>query len=548
MNFLKRIISPVQNCEEIALEFCKQLKVRATETSIKEDILQHPDYPSLLTLSDVLKNMKTDNMSLKTTAENLVNLPVPFVAQVYGKKKGYSLFAIISKINSENIEWYNPEIHKKESITFGDFAIQFTGYVLIAEADETSVEQNYGLKLNKERRIGFWNTVIALVFPIMFIIISCKNFLTLGFYVSLAPVIYLLFTLIGCAVGILLLLYEIDQHNPTLQKVCHAGRKTNCAAILNSDASRIFGISWSCLGFTYFAGTFLALMFGGVVNDKFLFIAAWTNVLVLPYVFYSIYYQGSIAKEWCPMCLLVQLVLVLQFITALFGGFHTNISFIENIDSSVIIIFALCFMVVFVVVQLLIPNLKKSKEGKQSKMELQRLKHNSQIFDALLSKQKQIDHSVDGLGITLGNPYARFKLIKVCNPYCGPCAAAHPAVDELLENNSDFQLQIIFTASGDNDDIKTLPVQHLLAIADKGDNLLTKKALNDWYLSKNKNYDIFANAYPMGDELISQIPQIKSMKDWCVKEEIQYTPTFFINGYQLPEQYNVSDLKYFLSV
>jgi len=547
MNFLKRIISPVQNCEEIALEFCKQLKVRATETSIKEDILQHPDYPSLLTLSDVLKNMKTENMSLKTTPENLVNLPVPFVAQVYGRTAGNSLFAIIDKIDSGNVEWYNPESHKTENISFEDFVKQFTGYVLIAEADETSEEQNYRLKLSKERRKGFWNAVIALLFPIMFIIISCKNFLTLGFSISFAPVIYLLLTLIGCAIGILLLLYEIDQHNPTLQKVCHAGRKTNCAAILNSDASMIFGISWSCLGFTYFAGTFLALMFGGLVNDKFLFIAAWGNVLVLPYVFYSIYYQGRIAKEWCPMCLLVQLVLVLQFVTALFGGFHGTIASIGNIDSGVILIFALCFMVVFVVVQLLIPSLKKSKEGKQSKMGLQRLKHNSQIFDALLSKQKQIDHSVDGLGITFGNPDAQIHIVKVCNPYCGPCAKSHPIIEDLMINNQNIQVQIIFTATPDKNDFRYLPVTHFLNIDSNKNKEILQQALNDWYLADEKDYDVFKLKYPI-DENLDFDSKIKAMNDWCNKVDISFTPTFFINNNQLPEIYDVSDLTYFLSV
>jgi len=547
MNFLKRIISPVQNCEEIAIEFCKQLKVRATETSIKEDILQHPDYPSLLTLSDVLKNMKTDNMSLKTTVENLVNLPLPFVAQVYGKNTRNSLFAIIDKIDSENVEWYNPEGHKTENISFEDFAKQFTGYVLIAEADETSEEQNYRLKLNGERRIGFWNSVIALLFPILFIIISCKSFLTLGFSVSLAPVIYLLLTLVGCAVGILLLLYEIDQHNPTLQEVCHAGRKTNCAAILNSDASRIFGISWSCLGFTYFAGTFLALMFGGVINDKFLFIAAWINTLVLPYVFYSIYYQGRIAKEWCPMCLLVQLVLVLQFVTALFGGFHGTIPSVGNIDSGVILIFALCFMVVFVVVQLLIPSLKNSKEGKQSKMELQRLKHNSQIFDALLLKQKQIDHSLDGLGVTLGNPDAQIHIVKVCNPYCGPCAKAHPIIDDLVTNNPNIRVQVIFTATPQKEDIRNLPVKHFLTFDRNNNKSMLEKSLNDWYLAEIKDYDTFKHKYPIDDHL-DFTTEIQAMSEWCNNVGISFTPTFFVNGNQLPDIYHVSDLKYFLSV
>jgi hypothetical protein len=38
------------------------------------------------------------------------------------------------------------------------------------------------------------------------------------------------------------------------------------------------------------------------------------------------------------------------------------------------------------------------------------------------------------------------------------------------------------------------------------------------------------------------------MHKWTEDEHIAFTLTFFINGYQLPETYQVSDLKYFLSV
>jgi protein-disulfide isomerase len=35
------------------------------------------------------------------------------------------------------------------------------------------------------------------------------------------------------------------------------------------------------------------------------------------------------------------------------------------------------------------------------------------------------------------------------------------------------------------------------------------------------------------------------MDQWCNKVGIEFTPTFFINEYQLPEIYNLEDLKYF---
>jgi uncharacterized membrane protein/thiol-disulfide isomerase/thioredoxin len=546
MNFLKRIIFPVQNCEEIAIEFCKHLELKVTETTIKEDILQHPNYPSLLSISDVLKNIKVDNISLKTTAENLINLPQPLIVQIYGKSYQDSLFAIISKIDADNVEWYNPEVHKKVNISFEDFTKKFTGYALIAESNETSEEQNYKLKLKRERTTNFWNTILVLSFPILLIIWSSLAFINHGLSVSFAPVLYTLLTFIGALIGGLLLLYEVDQHIPIFQKVCPTSRKINCVAILNSKASKIFGITWSSIGFTYFVGIFLALLFGGIINDSFLFVTAWINVLALPCVIYSIYYQRSVAKEWCPMCLLVQLLLVLQFITAFTGRFHVRSS-IYNLDSNVIMTFALCFIIVFIVVQILIPTLKKTKVVNSIRMELKRLKHNPQVFESLLSIQKQITKPLDVLGITFGNPEGKIHVIKVCNLYCVPCAKSHPIFEELVSNNNNICVQVIFKASPDKDDYRNLPLKHFLNIDRNNDKKTLHQALNDWYLAEFKDYDAFNRKYPI-EKNIDFTSEIKAMSDWCENVDISFTPTFFINNKQLPEIYDVSDLKYFLSI
>lgn len=547
MSIIKNLIFPLQNCEEIANLLCKELRVKITESSLTNNLIEHPDYPSLLAISDVMKNYGINNISVKTSIDNIAKLPLPYIAQVKGVKTKEHLFTVITEVNADSLNWYNPETKKKETIGHAPFADIFTGYVQLAEVGENSGEKDYEEKHKKEKRSRCIINNLALSIPLFTIIIGTISFWQIGFAKSIFPIIFTALTLTGVIVGILLLLYEADQYNPTLQKVCHSGKKTNCAAILNSASSKIFGISWAVIGSTYFSGLLFTLLGGAIINPEFLLIAAWLNVMALPFIIYSIFYQWQIAKQWCPMCLAVQAVIFLQFITALAGRFH-NIIAPKELTLSSLYTVALCIIMTFFAIMLLTLSLEKAKENKQNKIALQRLKHNPQIFDALLSKQKQISAPTEGLGITLGNPNAKNRLIKVCNPYCGPCAKAHQTIVNLMHYNPELQLQIIFTASPEDADTRNIPVKHLLAISDKDDKHLTEQALDDWYFAEKKDYAKFATKHPINNDLKKQTENVKAMHDWCKETEIQFTPTFFINGNQLPEIYSIADLQYFLSV
>lgn len=80
MAFFRDIISSGQNCEEAAIQFSKKLNLKVTETTIKKEILERPDYPSILSISDELKGYGVDNLSLKTTFDNFATLPLPLIA------------------------------------------------------------------------------------------------------------------------------------------------------------------------------------------------------------------------------------------------------------------------------------------------------------------------------------------------------------------------------------------------------------------------------------------------------------------------------------
>ncbi|MGF7232346.1 vitamin K epoxide reductase family protein [Arachidicoccus sp.] len=468
----KNIFNPMQNCELVTFRLCRELNVPVTKSKIAKDLQEHPNYPSLLSIKDILNDVGVQSLALSSVAiERLERLSIPAIAQVKINKQDN--FVVITSITTENVQYFHPTQDELITSSLAEFDQLFTGFILLVEADETASEKDYTIHYREEKRQYFSKLISALAIP-AFTLIACILVFMRNGIVSLQAIIFTLLTLVGTITGSLLLWYEVDQYNPALQKICSAGKKTNCGAILHSKASKIFGISWSVIGFTYFSGSLIGLLVTGIYQMPNLFILSWLNVIALPYIAFSLYYQAKIAKQWCVLCLSVQGILASQFVVALWGGFH-SFNALHFITASTIVAIIISFIIPFLLVSRLLPALRKAKESKGNKIELQRLKHNPQVFEALLAKQKGFTESTEGLGITLGNPNATFKLLKVCNPYCDPCAKAHPAMEALLDNNPDVQIQIIFTANGEENDIKTPPVKHLLAIAEKSEEDNTKQ-------------------------------------------------------------------------
>jgi len=547
MNLVSSIANPTQHCESIVIQLLKILNIDVTRLTIQKDLLEHPDYPSLLSISDVLKNYGVDNIALRMERASFQQLDIPFIVHIRGKKIAHEFFGIVSSLDNNTITVYDSDSNKYEILTNEEFDKMYKGTVLAVEAGEHTGEKNYAKNRKQEKQKDIYNLVITFTIPALVIALLIANSIFQDFTGVIGPAFFTLFTLAGCVIGVLLLWHEVDEYNPTIRDICHAGKKVNCSAILNSTAAKVFGISWSILGSTYFIGMLLSLLTGGITNTYNLYLLSWINVIVLPYIIYSVSYQYFVAKQWCILCLAVQGILALQFATAFIGGFHSY-EVITEVPYQPYFTIASCFGLAFVTLLLLIPTLEKAKESHTKTISLQRLKHNPQIFESLLAKQKQIEHSTEGLGIILGTPNAKYQLIKVCNPYCSPCARAHPIMEELLEKNNDLQIQIIFTVTEKENDYRAKPVNHLLAIASHGDEFLTKKALDDWYNAPVKDYSAFAAKHPLNGELEEQQGKIKQMSDWCAETKIKFTPTFFVNGNQLPEMYNVADLKYFLTV
>ncbi len=70
----------------------QKLQVQVTGTTINNALLNHPDYPSLLSITDVLKQWNIANTAIKVDKEKLHEIPVPFIAHT--KNSGGSFYTI----------------------------------------------------------------------------------------------------------------------------------------------------------------------------------------------------------------------------------------------------------------------------------------------------------------------------------------------------------------------------------------------------------------------------------------------------------------------
>jgi len=543
-SFFKKINSlffPLSNCERITAEFCKLINVAIPFKKIRQELEQHPDYPSLLSINDILNEYDVETLPINIIPKDVAKLQAPVIAQI--KVDYTTYFTVISRISNETVTFFHPVKESYTTISLNAFCNIFTNIVLIAENNS---ESNRPIS-SKDFQSGFIGAFRIGIIPFLVFFYCTFSIIAHG-KTAIWPVCFTLVSFLGVLVGTLLLIYELDQYNPTLKQICSLGKKTNCGAVLNSKASKIFGISWSTIGFSYFVGNLIALLADNIDSLPILSILSWINLIALPYILFSVYYQANVAKQWCVLCLSIQIILFLQFVIALKGGFLTQIS-MNSIPWSSVLSVLFCFSVSFFIIYFLTSTLREAKDNKESKLQFQRLKHIPDVFNSLLVKQKKLLTQRENIGIVLGNPNSRNKLLKICNPYCGACSKSHKQIQKLLENNPDLQVQIIYLTSLETFDYTAQPIRHFLALYKHRNPAIVRQALDNWYNAEIKNYEHFASAFPVDEKVFSeQNEDILEMINWCRELEAGYTPMLFFNGYQLPPMFDVVDLKYHLTV
>nr|MBC7611731.1 thioredoxin domain-containing protein [Pseudopedobacter sp.] len=499
-------------------------------TQLQEKLLQHPYYPSLLSISEVLENEAgIKNFAVKIQSDQLHEVNLPCMAHLNTKGGEYVL---ITEVKADKI-FYELE-GKKRQISFADFEKIWTGVVLVSEVQKQELKQ----KLNYKVLIPY----LVPLFSIALIGILFFKSLTITLF---SPILFtgqFICLVAGLSISVMLLIQSLGRSNSFIQQLCGSESKHNCNHILSSQAAHLTSwFSLSDLGFLYFSGSLLILFLS---HDSTAAVAILTlNVLALPFTFWSVYYQWKIARTWCRLCLMIQGLFWLQALFSFFTLYKYPALFsVFNFYQIPLLLIVFLFpSVVWLSSKDLFKNAQKLVPLQS---ELNKFKFNVEVFKNQLYSQNQYVGALPKTTIVLGNPDSLLAITMISNPFCNPCAKAHQFLEEWITKGMDFKLNIVYTFRMDENDKQQHFFKHLLAIQ-QTDIHLVEKALKNWYSQDYQKLDSWKEKYPINVKEEDKLELLEQV-NWCKLNEIKGTPTFYINGYQLPKQYQLKDLKYVL--
>ena len=514
------------------IAFLDLLKVKYTKNFTNQYFNEHPHKYNLFGLSKMLSEYSVENTVIRTInkEKSLIEFETPFIAHFRGD------FAIVQKIENEVSFLWKGNNHV---LPFSSFIKSWTGIVLLAKSSEKSIEPNY----EKHKAIERQNFIKKVLLFSACSLIIFLSFLSDFFYIDIGGVMLLLINLAGIFICWLLLLKQMHIKNQYADKICSLFTQSNCNNVLEGSRAIYLwaSISWSEIGLGYFCtNIFILIFFPALITY-----VALINIIALPYTFWSIWYQHSKAKQWCILCLIVQALLwIILIINCLWN--YIRMPIIDFSELVNMVMLGSCYFVSILSINVLIPKLNIDNSILTLQQSINSIKADESIFEMLLKRQPYYEINDNDSVIRFGNPNSSLRLTIVSNPYCPPCSIMHKRIEQLLEKvNNNIHVQYILSSY--NESLNSTNKQ-LIAACLVGNNDSAKQILSDWFEKGKELRDIFFNSLSIDMENPEIEIEFQKHESWRKKNQIWTIPTVLVNGYQLPNNYQIEDLQYFIDL
>lgn len=336
----------------------------------------------------------------------------------------------------------------------------------------------------------------------------------------------------------LIIIKKLHVYNKYADKVCSLLKQQNCNNLLESEASNLGGIiGLGEAGLGYFLSNIFILFY----FPQFIGYTVIINTCAIIFSFWSIWYQALRAKQWCTLCLSVIATLWLIFIVNIY--FVT----IEELNFTVdIVIVGLIYLLFIFGLNILLEKIILLKSKTETSYELNSIKANENVFQALLLDSLHYEVEKSTSSILFGNKESNIIVTVLTNPHCEPCANMHRKVEKLLSTNKNLCVQYIF--SDFNTKLESSS-KALISIYLSNDEKDVIPIFDEWFTSGKLHPSLFFKKYvklDMKENVVEE--ESKKHKDWKANTKLQATPTILVNGYLIPENYKIEDLKYFYSL
>lgn len=488
-------------------------------------VQSHPNYPSLLAISDTLSFFNIDNAAARVEFSEIDDMPDRFITLLSEHLSMPHLYFIEKKNNS----YFGTKDKKTVEIPKASLESRWNNVVLLAARSQEEII------VKKEKQ--HWDWFLSALCLILFVAIV---FLFNG---DLQTYSFFMFPTIGLLFSVAALKDLFGAKSNLLNDFCNITASTSCATVVNSDKWKIFKtINFSDLSILFFTTQFLSLFILILSGDSITFFSIQKIILLisLPVILASLYYQKFVEKKWCPICLVIIGILLIEMVYL----------FLFEMDSFAIsykplIVFGLVSATVALVWPLLKKLLTQQKELKEFQFKANRFLRNYEIFkNSLLAKERiEMPYSP----IILGNKESETQITIITNPFCGHCKEVHEILHKILDKYHDFlQVKIIFKTDIEIESVENIKFfRNLMGIYFEKGETQFRHALNHWFKVTNVNDWMQLFQTETDGEKVESIYNLQN--DWCRENNFSYTPAIFINGYEYPNVYERSNLGFFIN-
>jgi hypothetical protein len=362
--------------------------------------------------------------------------------------------------------------------------------------------------------------------------------------ISFQPIFLLLSVLsfTGACICGLSVLRSINKSNPMAAKWCIAGNRYDCDEVLESIrfSKHIYPAD---IGLVYFSGLYLFLLISTITST----LSASRGILVVPLSLawmtsvLSLWYQWRVVRKWCRLCLAISVVLWSQaaVIAASFsGGMALRFHLAEW--TTTVVLLAICLLVAasWLFIK---PFVVKAEEVDTLRKLVKTWKRDPAVFMALQKKQPRSDVSLLPGEFVLGAADAPVQIMVALSLYCKACQFEYKKLDKIL-NRFSHKVSIIVRFKYDPSRTHhTMVLQYMLNKYADGNSLdERRRILRAWFEYRDLEKCKIELGDTAGKSDYSDL--FRQYQQWFSRNSITRTPTAFINGYRLAEQYLILDL------
>lgn len=315
-------------------DYLRILEIPHTENYSSERFTAYPPKLALIGIEDLLREYHVEVKRQKPCDErSLSDFKAPFVAQL---SDGH--YVIVTEATSDKVVYQSKSL-KTVTEPAEVFINKWNGAAVQGIKTSDSQETQY----MQHRLKGFakyfekWFLVLSLIFLVGYGYVS--NRLYDSFSTMLLPFLYAF----GIYICYLLVLKQSHVHSDAADSVCGVIQKEGCGTVLDTDASKLFGLyPWCEIGLSYFTVSEIAILFFPQCVNYL----AVISVCCLPYTFWSVLYQHFKIHAWCTLCLTIQALMWVVFFVFLFGGEFRNLLPLR-IDAVILLICYGCALFIF---------------------------------------------------------------------------------------------------------------------------------------------------------------------------------------------------------